>query len=352
MKKITKLLDEIHKKFSTDKITTVDVGFRWGMQDYWQIYPKKHLRIIGFEADEKECKLLESLKYEHEITIFPYALSNDETKQKLYITHEPGRSSLYDPKLENINRYYQSSGFMVTQTIEVNTTTLLKVFKQNNISPDFIKLDVQGSELNIIKGAGKYIDEMVGAELEVEFLELYKNQPLFSDVDQFMRTSGFQLYDLNRYWAKQCNIGKQHSTRGQLIFANAIYFREITSFYEQYTGDNDLLLKKLIMIINTFIIYGNFDSALQYAEHENSPLHSADKIWLRNNIELVSKIPTIQKLLFNNRISTKAGRLFHAIGNMLSYPSKVYGWGTDYNELNDRYNYHSNTKIIKIFGRK
>ena len=54
-------------------------------------------------------------------------------------------------------------------------------------SPDLIKLDTQGSELDILKSlSSKQLDEVIYIEIEAEFIELYKNQPLFRDIDLYL----------------------------------------------------------------------------------------------------------------------------------------------------------------------
>ena len=52
---------------------------------------------------------------------------------------------------------------------------------------DFIKLDTQGSELDILHGAGSLLDNCSGLQLEVMFSPLYEGQPLFADVDAYLR---------------------------------------------------------------------------------------------------------------------------------------------------------------------
>ena len=39
-----------------------------------------------------------------------------------------------------------------------------------------------------------------GVEVEVEFIEMYQDQPLFNEVDSFMRERGFYLFDLKLYY--------------------------------------------------------------------------------------------------------------------------------------------------------
>ena len=54
-------------------------------------------------------------------------------------------------------------------------------------------MDVQGAELMVLKGAGELIEHIKLIWLEVESVELYKDQPVRSDVEAFMRDNGFQL---------------------------------------------------------------------------------------------------------------------------------------------------------------
>ena len=61
---------------------------------------------------------------------------------------------------------------------------------------DFIKLDVQGAELLVLENALQKISNAVVIETEVEFVEIYRNQPLFGDIQKFMRDQGFVLHKL------------------------------------------------------------------------------------------------------------------------------------------------------------
>jgi Methyltransferase FkbM domain len=61
---------------------------------------------------------------------------------------------------------------------------------QNNINNvDAIKLDTQGSELDILRGATHVLPTVSLIDIEVEFNELYDGQPLFCDVDRFLVTA-------------------------------------------------------------------------------------------------------------------------------------------------------------------
>ena len=59
--------------------------------------------------------------------------------------------------------------------------------------PQFVKVDTQGYELEVLKGFGDRLDEVIAAELEVSFHPLYEEQPDFDTVRSFMEERGFQL---------------------------------------------------------------------------------------------------------------------------------------------------------------
>jgi Methyltransferase FkbM domain len=61
---------------------------------------------------------------------------------------------------------------------------------------DFIKLDTQGSELEILQGGVRALAGVRCVEVEVEFNPIYRGQPLFYEVDAFMRGQGFVLWKL------------------------------------------------------------------------------------------------------------------------------------------------------------
>ena len=78
------------------------------------------------------------------------------------------------------------------ESIDVQTETLENfLLEKNRLIVDFIHMDVQGAELMVLQGAGKYISKIKMIWLEVENIELYKNQPLASDVEHFLLVNGF-----------------------------------------------------------------------------------------------------------------------------------------------------------------
>lgn len=337
---------------SATRINLFDVGSRWGIQRPWNQYPGDYMNYFGFDADAQECERLNKINKHKNIKYLPVVLSDLNHNETLYVTREPGRSSLLEPNAKCINKYYDWEGFEVLKEISVKTFTLNKVIEDNSLDIDFLKLDTQGSELKIIKGADKYFDKILGFEIEVEFIELYKEQPLFHKVDAFMTKKGFELFDLNRYWASRNNMDSNYSNRGQIVFADAIYFRKPSSFFSGNHINKDDLRTKHIKLISILILYGHHNAAKEYLYHKQSPLSESEKKIVEQLIHSISAYSAWHKTLFNNRLSKKLGVLFHCLGNLFSYRLKTSGWGTDYNTHDGRYSYHAPQNIVRLFGRK
>jgi hypothetical protein len=82
-------------------------------------------------------------------------------------------------------------------------------------------------------------------QAEVEFSHLYKNQPLFADVDIYLREQGFTLFDLNNAYRLRSGSPIRSTVRaGQLLWGDAFYFRDlIDDSLENNLKTPDKLLK-------------------------------------------------------------------------------------------------------------
>jgi FkbM family methyltransferase len=68
--------------------------------------------------------------------------------------------------------------------------------------PDFIKLDLQGAELQCLSAASRCLSKAEAVLLEVSMIELQQGMPLIGDVVPFMRERGFRVYDIVALWQR------------------------------------------------------------------------------------------------------------------------------------------------------
>ncbi len=93
-----------------------------------------------------------------------------------------------------INATTARGNFNVVGTRPVATSRLDDV--ADCPSPDYAKLDVQGSELNVLMHGVETISKAMVLEVEVEFVAIYKDQPLFGDIHTFLHGQGWMLHKL------------------------------------------------------------------------------------------------------------------------------------------------------------
>jgi hypothetical protein len=155
-----------------------------------------------------------------------------------------------------LKRFPQADRFDVLEEREINVDTLDNIlYAADEKKVDFIKLDVQGFERNVLRGGTKKAGGAFGIEVEVEFSELYKGQPFFSDVDVLIRDLGFTLFDLRPcYWKRTDQPCKGV---GQMVFADALYFKDPIA--------SDLIPYNPAAAIAICTLYRKFDYAMELA---------------------------------------------------------------------------------------
>ncbi|MGD0568046.1 MAG: FkbM family methyltransferase [Candidatus Sulfotelmatobacter sp.] len=221
----------------------------------------RFVKYVGFDADEVECKRLMANPPDgyKEYRIYPYFLGEGGSVD-FHLYSDPGMCSTYEINPE-FNRVFLESSVHAERTVRLKSAALDDVALREQLeAPDLLKLDTQGSELSILRGARHTLARTAFVEVEVEFCPMYEGQPLFSDVDVWMRSHGFELLYLNRCFLPRKRFYKGLS-RGQLIFADALYGRAPS----QLGGFSAERIANYIILL---CHYGHLDLARQiYSEH-------------------------------------------------------------------------------------
>lgn len=197
---------ELESYFDLNKVKLVlDIGACDGLDSikYARIF--SHSIVYSFEPLSNNFELINKnlIKYNvKNVEQIQLALSNEKGQATFYVSS--GRpeeiiedidwdfgnksSSLLEPnKTKEIHPWLKFQ-----ESITVQTETLENfLIQKNNKIVDFVHMDVQGAELMVLQGAGKFISKIKMIWLEVENIELYKNQPLASDVEHFLLMNGF-----------------------------------------------------------------------------------------------------------------------------------------------------------------
>ncbi|MGN6134245.1 MAG: FkbM family methyltransferase [Aureliella sp.] len=237
-------------------VRVVDVGASPidGPPPYQPLIDIGKANVIGFEPDEEQYRALQQHPQPF-ATYLPYAVG-DGREGVLNVCRAPGMTSLLEPDMEILNHFH---GF--PQWGEVLNQQKLTTRKLDDIAEiggiDFLKLDVQGSELSILSGAGEKLKDTLVVHTEVQFVPFYKNQPLFAELDQALRAAGFYLHRftplVSRVFKPLVINNNVFAGMSQVLWSDAIYVRQFTSFSKLPRES----LLKIALVLHE--LYGSYD---------------------------------------------------------------------------------------------
>lgn len=151
-------------------------------------------RVHAFELDPKSCATL-SAAVRPGVLIHPAAIGARREKRTVHLTNHPMCTSLYRPNEALLREFHNFEVAYLRGTSEVEVTPLDALLDEGKFGPvDFVKIDIQGAELDAFRGGARTLRSTVAIVSEVEFFHHYEDQPLFGDVDRELRAQGFMLH--------------------------------------------------------------------------------------------------------------------------------------------------------------
>jgi len=260
-------------------------------------------RYIGFDPG----LTMPSIKEDSSV-YFPVALAKETGLVDFYQTKNLNCSSIFIPNQGFLDRFMQVGEFFeITETLTLKAVALddyLPAQGINNV--DFVELDTQGSELGILQGARNLLSSgVLGVRVEVEFSTMYHDQPLFGDVDSYLRQFGFMLFDLERYHLRRKTAPVDGLSREQIVWGQALYFKDWENDLAASTKQS---LCKLAVIAS---FYGFHSYALEIVEYllgnDVKLLSSKEKDQLK---EICNHGAPVQSLTLIDRIFGLYKRMF------------------------------------------
>ena len=244
---------------STPEINLLDIGAM--IEDeprYAPIYHSGYAKLTLVEPNRESNEKLKKA-FGDETRILNIFLGNGK-KATIYVTYYPGCTSIFKPDPSVIDKFF-SINTGPKSNFEVIKTETAKTVRLDDISPktnyDYIKLDIQGSELMVLQNGIDSLKNTLVVESEAEFIPIYKDQPLFGDIQIFMQEQGFIFHKFIDI-ASRCFKPMSFSDNvcegmSQLLWTDAIFIRD----FKDLKNYADLDLIKTAYIMQD--LYSSFD---------------------------------------------------------------------------------------------
>lgn len=213
------------------KLEVMDVGAAAIAEEpiYKGLVDMEVAHLTAFDGDERQMKKLQETYGKKNVSCFNSFLFDGKVHDVYLCEPLSGMTSLFKPKKDALKFFNGFSKFgQVGKIDKIKTTRLDDV--QNLKKIDFLKMDAQGAELEILQNGRQTLEECLAIQLEVSFFALYENQPSFGDIDIYMRKMGFvphRILDLKRWSIAPIIFNDNIRSPGnQVLESDIIYIKD------------------------------------------------------------------------------------------------------------------------------
>ncbi len=197
----------------------------------------------------------------------------------LYLTKGPFASSLYVPNEAILRDFTVWEWYELVGQATVNVDTLdTCIARSEGWIPDFIKVDVEGSDIDVLKGGAKGLQNAFGLQVEVSFINRNIGAPLYWEAERWIREAGFYPHLLiGEHWLRS-NGAYGPLSRPQLAWADAVCFRNRTWVLTRLekAANQEAAERDLAAFIAILLVFGAHDYALELANAASSAQLTSD----------------------------------------------------------------------------
>jgi FkbM family methyltransferase len=220
-----KLARRLAGRLAADPLHVIDIGGALGPDPRWGLLPANTIRFMTFEPDARSREQV-LCGGQRNLTL-AVGLAETAGEREFYLTDGPFASSLYPPNetlLRNFGvwPWYAPAGHAI---VAVDTLDAC-LARHKDWRADFVKVDVEGADLEVLKGGRGALKTAFGVQIEVSFIDRNVGAPPQPEIDLWLREAGFRPHLLIReHWVRANGVHGALS-RPQLAWGDAVYFRE------------------------------------------------------------------------------------------------------------------------------
>ena len=199
------------------------------------------VRVVGFEPLAARAAARRDEEGDRDTLIIEAFVGNGE-ELTFYENNSSGTSSLLPLNREVCSSFMSLTALRTVCTRQVLTSKLDDLLCDIR-TVDFLKLDIQGFELEALKAAEAVLSRTAMVQCETEFIEIYRDQPLFSDVEIYLRERGFAFLDFHAPAYRAPVVPSGVTRNEQLLWADAVFGVQVGA------ASNRALLAQAVMAI-------------------------------------------------------------------------------------------------------
>ena len=215
-------------------INLVDVGASGKLAAHWKAI-ENLINLFAFEPNREECEKLRQLSNGfHSATFLPFAISNHDGEAVLYKTKSIYCWSLLEPRLDWFRRFSFGGAFEPSGRQKVQTSSLDGLDELRGIDVDVIKTASQGLDMEVLARSGPLLDKAFCVEAKPGFVQHYVGENTYSEVDAFLRSKGFLLFDIRVFRISRhnqfasCPTGKE-----EIMWCEATWLKDYVALETQ-----------------------------------------------------------------------------------------------------------------------
>ena len=150
--------------------------------------------IHSFEPQSKIFEKLMNKKNDKDLVLNNFALGSKEGNQEIFVNSNTAASSYLN--IDNKDKFFKSLKTIQKEQTRIDTfDNYFNKIKVNYI--DLVKIDVQGLEEEVLKGAHKSLNKVLLIEIEIVFVNLYEKHSSFYQIENILKNYDFELYSLS-----------------------------------------------------------------------------------------------------------------------------------------------------------